>query len=148
MRRRGVRLSDREISNARSFEGELSAAYLKTCFFVTLSDPARPVTSPFSPTSTMPSLWTWGTGFWSCVHRRFQRWCEQEVLRQILIEVANALREQGFIDQREAFIDATFAAAKGGGDEIGPTKRGKGVKILAIVDRRGPAVVGQHPSTK
>lgn len=69
------------------------------------------------------------------VHRRFQPWCEQEILRQILTDLANSLREQGFIDEREAFIDATFASAKGGGGEIGPTKRGKGVKILAIVDR-------------
>lgn len=29
------------------------------------------------------------------VHRRFQRWCEQHVLRQILTDLANALRDQG-----------------------------------------------------
>ena len=34
-------------------------------------------------------------------------------------------------------IDATFAMAKGGGAEIGATKRGKGLKIMAIVDRYG-----------
>lgn len=79
------------------------------------------------------------------VHRRFQRWCEQEVLRHILIDLANGLPEQGSVDEREAFIDATFAAAKGGGEEIGPTKRGKGVKILAIVDRAGlPLSVSTH----
>jgi hypothetical protein len=27
--------------------------------------------------------------------------------------------------------------AKGGGADIGPTKRGKGLKIMAIVDRHG-----------
>ena len=79
------------------------------------------------------------------VHRRFQRWCEQQVLRQILTDLANTLREQGLIDEREAFIDATFASAKGGGAEIGPTRRGKGVKILAIVDRAGlPLSVSTH----
>lgn len=79
------------------------------------------------------------------VHRRFQRWYEQEILRQILTDLANALREQGFIDEREAFIDATFASARGGGAEIGPTKRGMGVKILAIVDRAGlPLSVNAH----
>jgi transposase len=79
------------------------------------------------------------------VHRRFQRWCEQQVLRQILTDLANALREQGFMDEREALIDAIFASAKGGGAEIGPTKRGKGVKILAIVDRAGlPLSVSTH----
>ena len=71
------------------------------------------------------------------MHRRFQQWCDREVLREILRELANALRDEGGIDESECFIDATFASAKGGGDAIGPTKRGKGVKILAIVDRHG-----------
>src|SRR4249920_3207533 len=79
------------------------------------------------------------------VHRRFQQWCEREVLREVLTQLANALREQGDIDERESFIDATFASAKGGGDEIGKTRRGKGVKILAIVDRHGlPLSVSTH----
>jgi hypothetical protein len=34
---------------------------------------------------------------------------------------------------------------KGGGAEIGPTKRGKGMKIMAIVDRHGlPLSVSTH----
>jgi hypothetical protein len=33
------------------------------------------------------------------------------------------------LDERECFIDATFVMAKGGGAEIGATKRGKGMKI-------------------
>ena len=65
--------------------------------------------------------------------------------RGLLKDLANTLREQGDIDEREAFIDATFASAKGGGDAIGPTKRGKGVKIMAIVDRHGlPLSVSTH----
>lgn len=79
------------------------------------------------------------------VHRRFQQWCAQQVLREVLKDLANGLRERGVIDEREAFIDATFASAKGGGGEIGPTKRGKGVKIMAIVDRHGlPLSVSTH----
>ena len=79
------------------------------------------------------------------VHRRFQQWCEQEILRAILADLANALRDRGDIDERECFIDATFASAKGGGDEIGTTQRGKGVKIMAIVDRHGlPLSVSTH----
>jgi transposase len=70
-------------------------------------------------------------------HRRFQQWCREEVLRKVLTDLANTLREEGEIDESECFIDATFASAKGGGDEIGPTRRGKGVKIMAIVDRHG-----------
>jgi transposase len=79
------------------------------------------------------------------VHRRFQQWCEQEVLRDVLTDLANELRERGAIDEREAFIDAMFASAKGGGEDIGPTKRGKGVKIMGIVDRHGlPLAVSTH----
>ena len=79
------------------------------------------------------------------VHRRFQQWCEREVLRQVLTQLGNTLREQGDIDERESFIDACFASAKGGGEEIGKTRRGKGVKILAIVDRHGlPLSVSTH----
>src|SRR5271157_136700 len=71
------------------------------------------------------------------VHRRFQTWCRNEILRLVLTDVANELRENGALDEEECFIDATFVMAKGGGSEIGPTKRGKGMKIIAIVDRHG-----------
>jgi len=71
------------------------------------------------------------------VHRRFQRWCQHEALRQALTDLANELRERGSIDESECFIDATFASAKRGGQGVGKTKRGKGVKILGIVDRNG-----------
>ena len=79
------------------------------------------------------------------VHRRFQRWCEREVLRDILCALANELREQGGIDESECFVDAMFSSAKGGGDGVGPTKRGKGVKIMGIVDRHGlPLAASTH----
>src|SRR5262245_44944987 len=71
------------------------------------------------------------------VHRRFQTWCRDEVLRRVLTDVANELRDRG--------ADATFVMAKGGGLEIGATKRGKGMKIMAIVDRHGlPLSVSTH----
>ena len=82
------------------------------------------------------------------VHRRFQAWCHSEVLRQVLTDVANELRDKGVLDELDeeaSLIDATFAMAKGGGAEIGPTKRGKGMKIMAIVDRHGlPLSVSTH----
>ena len=79
------------------------------------------------------------------VPRRFQQWCEREVLRTILTQLATTVREEGAIDARERFIDAPFAAAKGGDDGIGNTRRGKGVKMLAIVDRHGlPLSVSTH----
>ena len=79
------------------------------------------------------------------VHRRFQKWCRQEVLRDILMDVANTLREEGGLDESESFIDAMFSPAKGGGAEVGPTKCGKGVKIMGIMDREGlPLSVSTH----
>ena len=59
------------------------------------------------------------------VHRRFQTWCRDEVLRRVLTDVANEIRDRGALDEEECFIDATFVMAKGGGLEIGATKRGK-----------------------
>src|SRR5262249_55238780 len=79
------------------------------------------------------------------VHRRFQTWCRDEVLRRVLTDVANELRDRGALNEEECFIDATFVMAKGGGLEIGATKRGKGMKIMAIVDRHGlPLSVSTH----
>src|SRR5256884_8328510 len=79
------------------------------------------------------------------VHRRFQTWCRDEVLRRVLTDVANELRDRGALNEEECFIDATFVMAKGGGSEIGTTKRGKGMKIMAIVDRHGlPLSVSTH----
>src|SRR6266536_962193 len=79
------------------------------------------------------------------VHRRFQAWCRDEILRRVLTDVANELRDRGALDEEECFIDATFVMAKGGGAEIGATKRGKGMKIMAIVDRHGlPLSVSTH----
>jgi len=79
------------------------------------------------------------------VHRRFQQWCQNDVIRAALTDLANALRTQGDVDESECYIDATFASAKGGGEQIGPTRRGKGVKIMAIVDRHGlPLAVTTH----
>ena len=62
------------------------------------------------------------------------------------MDVANELRDKGAPDEEECFIDATFGMAKGGGAEVGATKRAKkGPKIMAIVDRHGlPLAVSTH----
>ncbi|MGC2460323.1 MAG: IS5 family transposase [Steroidobacteraceae bacterium] len=79
------------------------------------------------------------------VHRRFQHWCSNEVLRTVLTDLASSLRDEGAVDESECFIDTTFSAAKGGGDQIGKSKHGKGVNIMAIVDRHGlPPAVSAH----
>lgn len=58
------------------------------------------------------------------VHRRFQHWCRNEVLRAAMTDLANALRDEGALDESECFIDASFASARGGSAEIGPTLNG------------------------
>src|SRR5215813_10481489 len=79
------------------------------------------------------------------VHRRFQAWCRDDILRRLLTDVANELRDRGALDEEECFIDATFVIAKAGWAEIGATKLGKGMKIMAIVDRHGlPLSVSTH----
>ena len=55
------------------------------------------------------------------VHRRFQQWCRNEILHDVLIDLANALREEGALDKSECFIDATLASAKDGGEKFWPT---------------------------
>lgn len=66
----------------------------------------------------------------------------------MLVDLANELRAQEALDETECFIDLTFAPAKGGGDEIGKTKSGKGLKSKAIVDRHGlPLSVSTHAAS-
>src|SRR5262249_20359667 len=72
-----------------------------------------------------------------------------EVLRRVLMDVANELRDKGALDEAECFIDAMFVMAKGGGVQIGPTKRGKGMKIIAILAMRAqPAFASAHSSLR
>ena len=47
-------------------------------------------------------------------HRRFQHWCRDGTLKQVLHALAADLYERGGIDVTECFIDGTFAGAKKG----------------------------------
>ena len=51
------------------------------------------------------------------VHRRFQPWCCNEILRLVLTDVANEFCDKGALDEEECFIYAAFVMAKGGGSE-------------------------------
>jgi transposase len=76
-------------------------------------------------------------------HRRFQRWVREGTLVQVLRALAEDLLARGQLDLSESFIDASFSSAKKGAVAVGPTRRGKGTKIMAIADRRGfPIAVG------
>ena len=68
------------------------------------------------------------------------------MLCQELTDLVNELSEQGTIDERESFIDETYAdGQREREEEVEPSKRGKGMKILAIVDRHGlPLSVSTH----
>ncbi len=77
------------------------------------------------------------------VHRRFQSWSKSKVLRNILCELANEAREMDAKNFDEAYIDGMFIPARMGGEEIGYGYKGKGTKIMAIVDREGlPTAIG------
>ncbi len=66
-------------------------------------------------------------------------------MRDLLVDLANDLRKEGAVDESECFIDGMFPPAKGVGAEIDGTERGKGVRIMAIVDRHGlPLSVSTH----
>lgn len=73
----------------------------------------------------------------SAVHRWFQRWVREGVFERILREAGRVVEERDGFRLYECFIDGTFAKARGGGDGVGLTKAGKGVKIMVLVDARG-----------
>ena len=51
---------------------------------------------------------------------------------QALPALARELHGHGLLPPEEGLLDGTFASAKKGGLAVGPTKRGKGTKIMAI----------------
>lgn len=55
---------------------------------------------------------------------------------RLLGEIGSMVKERNGFKLYECFVDGTFSKAKGGGDGIGYTKAGKGVKIMIIVDAR------------
>jgi transposase len=84
----------------------------------------------------------------STVHRWFKKWVEDGVFETILKDAARFVEERGEYRLYECFIDASFSKAKGGGDGIGCTRAGKGVKIMILVDARGlPVAVDTAPAS-
>jgi transposase len=84
----------------------------------------------------------------SAVHRHFKRWVEAGVFERIMRDSGRLVEDRGEYRLYECYIDATFSKAKGGGDGIGCTKAGKGVKIMVLVDARGlPVAVETAPAS-
>ena len=73
----------------------------------------------------------------STVHRWFQRWVNDGVFETIMRDAGRRVEARDGYRLYECFIDGTFSKARGGGDGIGCTKAGKGVKIMVLVDARG-----------
>jgi transposase len=73
----------------------------------------------------------------SAVHRWFSLWVRAGVFEAIMRDAGELIEERDGYRLYECFIDATFSKARGGGDGIGVTKAGKGVKIMVLVDARG-----------
>lgn len=90
----------------------------------------------------------------SSVHRAFKRWVEMGAFESLLAQLGKMVEEREGFKLYECYVDGTFAKAKGGGDGIGCTKAGKGVKIMIMVDAKGlPIAVnsseaGPHESTQ
>jgi transposase len=73
----------------------------------------------------------------SAVHRWFTEWVHAGVFEGILRDAGQLVEERDGYRLYECFIDGTFCKARGGGDGVGLTKAGKGVKIMVLVDARG-----------
>lgn len=73
----------------------------------------------------------------STVHRWLQTWVNDGVFETIMRDAGRCVEEHDGYRLYECFIDGTFSKARGGGDGIGCTKAGKGVKIMVLVDARG-----------
>ena len=73
----------------------------------------------------------------STVHRWFQKWVRDGVFEAILRDAGRYVEERDGYRVYECFIDGMFSKARGGGDGIGCTRVGKGVKIMVLVDARG-----------
>jgi transposase len=73
----------------------------------------------------------------SAVHRWFTLWVSRGVFEGIMRDAGELVEERDGYRLYECYIDGTFCKARGGGDGIGLTKAGKGVKIMILVDARG-----------
>ncbi|MBK9127944.1 MAG: IS5 family transposase [Phycisphaerales bacterium] len=83
----------------------------------------------------------------STVHRWFARWVADGVFERLLQSAGRLVETRGGYRLYERFIDATFSKARGGGDGVGVTRVGKGVKIMVLVDARGlPVAVDTTPA--
>jgi transposase len=82
----------------------------------------------------------------STVHDWFHRWARAGVFDRLMREAGRCVEERGGFRLYECFVDATFSKARQGGDGIGVTRVGKGVKIMLLVDANGLPVAAYTTS--
>ncbi len=71
------------------------------------------------------------------VWRRLKSWGEEGLWERIWRAALAALDQRGQLDWSMAFLDGSFVPAKKGGDKVGLTTKGKGVKWMLVVDGNG-----------
>ena len=84
----------------------------------------------------------------SAVHRFFQRLVREGIFERLLQEAGRLVEQRRQYRLYECFLDAAFSPARGGGDGIGRTKAGKGVRIMIAVDARGLPIAVQSCSAR
>ena len=87
----------------------------------------------------LPSEYLYYTTCW----RRLKRWQKQGVFRKLWRIFLSQLNNKNRLRWEECYIDGTFIQAKKGGKQVGPTKRGKGTKLVIISDKKG-LPIGVH----
>lgn len=73
----------------------------------------------------------------STVHDWFHRWVRAGAFERIMRRAGRCVERKGGFKLYLCFVDATFSKARQGGDGIGLTRIGKGVKIMLLVDAEG-----------
>jgi transposase len=73
----------------------------------------------------------------STVHRWFAKWVQAGIFESLMSRAGTLVEQRDGFKVYECFVDGTFAKARSGGDGIGCTRAGKGVKIMIMVDARG-----------
>ncbi len=71
------------------------------------------------------------------VWRRLKRWGEEGVWERLWRAALAALDLHGQLDWTMAFLDGSFVPAKNGGEKVGLTKKGKGIKWMLVTDGNG-----------
>jgi len=83
----------------------------------------------------------------SSVHKYFTMWVRAGVFENLMRDAGGLVEERGAYRLYECFVDGTFNKARGGGDGVGLTKAGKGVRIMVLVDARGLPIAVTTGST-